>query len=138
MLNFNSPEKGLGLVSSPHAYDFSGETFLMLHSINWQVSLSDCLYFWRYWAICILQLFINQVVTSIRFEINLTFLIKLFCYMSKKSRKKYILRTERALRWNKKQFSALSKGFQFPKIVSDLTESALINLYLYMLKILNS
>ena len=35
MLNFNSPEKGLGLVSPPHyAYDFSEETFLMLHSIN--------------------------------------------------------------------------------------------------------
>ena len=29
-----------------------------------QISLSGCLYFLRYWAICVLQLFVNQVVTS--------------------------------------------------------------------------
>ena len=29
-----------------------------------QISLSDCLYFWKYWAICVLQLFANQAVTS--------------------------------------------------------------------------
>ena len=29
-----------------------------------QISLSDCLYFLRYWAICVLWLFVNQVVTS--------------------------------------------------------------------------
>ena len=28
------------------------------------ISLSDCLYFLRYWAICVLQLFVFQVVTS--------------------------------------------------------------------------
>ena len=34
MLNFNFPEKGLGLVSPPHfMYDFS-RMFLMLYSIN--------------------------------------------------------------------------------------------------------
>ena len=29
-----------------------------------QVSLSGCFYFLRYWAICVLQLFVNQIVTS--------------------------------------------------------------------------
>ena len=29
-----------------------------------QVSLSGCLYFERYWTLCVLRLFINQVVTS--------------------------------------------------------------------------
>ena len=29
-----------------------------------QISLSDCLYFWKYWAICILRLFANEAVTS--------------------------------------------------------------------------
>ena len=48
-----------------------------------QVSMSDCLYFSRYWAICVLQLFVNQAVTSKKCEI-----IKLFCYMTKKSRQK--------------------------------------------------
>ena len=32
--------------------------------LNDQVSLSGCPYFVRYWAICLLQLFANQVVTS--------------------------------------------------------------------------
>ena len=38
-----------------------------------QISLSDCLYFLRYWTICLLQLFVNQVVTGTNFEINLSF-----------------------------------------------------------------
>ena len=29
-----------------------------------QISLSDGLYFLRFWAICVLRLFVNQVVTS--------------------------------------------------------------------------
>ena len=29
-----------------------------------QIALSDCLYFLRYWSICVLQLFVNQAVTS--------------------------------------------------------------------------
>ena len=29
-----------------------------------QISLSDCLHVWRYWEICVLQLFVNQAVTS--------------------------------------------------------------------------
>ena len=35
MLNFNFPEKGLGLLSPPDfLYDFSRKMFLMLYSIN--------------------------------------------------------------------------------------------------------
>ena len=54
-----------------------------------QISLPDCLYCLRYWYICVLQLFINQVVTSQSFEVNLIFLIKPFSYMTKKSRQKF-------------------------------------------------
>ena len=45
-----------------------------------EISLPGCLYFLRYWAICALQLFVNQVVTSyiIDFEINFIFLIEPF------------------------------------------------------------
>ena len=28
------------------------------------ISLSDCLHFIRYWAICVLQLFVKQIMTS--------------------------------------------------------------------------
>ena len=65
MVNFNFSEKRLGLVSSPHfVYDFSRKMFLMLHAINWPIALSDCLYFLRYLAICVLQLFVNQAAMS--------------------------------------------------------------------------
>ena len=71
MLNFNFSEKGLVLVSPPHfMYDFSRKMFLMLNStkfhllLTYQISLSDCLYFSRYWAICVSQLFVNWAVTS--------------------------------------------------------------------------
>ena len=49
MLNFKFLENGLELVSPP--------PFL-------KVSLPDCIYFLRYWAICVLQLFLNQAGTS--------------------------------------------------------------------------
>ena len=52
-----------------------------------QISLPDFLYFLRYWSICVLQLFFNQVVMS-NFEIDLTFLFKPFFDMIKNSRQR--------------------------------------------------
>ena len=50
MLNFNFSEKGQGLVSPPDfVYDFSRKVFLLTD----QISLTDCLYFSKYWAICV-------------------------------------------------------------------------------------
>ena len=55
MLNFNFSEIDLGLVS-PSAW------FLKKNVSH--VSLSDWLYFSRYWTICVLQMFVTQAVTS--------------------------------------------------------------------------
>ena len=41
---------------------------------------SVCLYVMRYWAICVLQLLLNQL-DIISFEISLTFLFHLFIYL---------------------------------------------------------
>ena len=38
-----------------------------------QISLPGCLYFLRYWEICVLQLFVNQVVTSWILKLTLSF-----------------------------------------------------------------
>ena len=58
-------EKGPGLVSPPHfMYDFSKNCFQSYILLADQISLSDCLYYSRYWAICVLQFFVNQAVTS--------------------------------------------------------------------------
>ena len=57
MLNFNFPEIGLGLVSPPHFLKKKKEKgfscYILLTDL---MSLSDCLYFSKYWAICVLQL----------------------------------------------------------------------------------
>ena len=54
------------------------------------VSLPDCLYFLRYWKInmCIVITCL-PVCDCINFEINLSFLIKLFFYMTKTSGQKF-------------------------------------------------
>ena len=65
MLNFDILDKCLAIVSPGHfVYDFSTKIFLMLYSINLPTFISGCLYFLRYWAIGVLQLFAYQVVTS--------------------------------------------------------------------------
>ena len=51
--------------------------------------MSDCLYFLKYPAICALPLFFFPGCDVINSEINLIFLIKLFFYMTEKSRQKF-------------------------------------------------
>ena len=54
----------------PH---FFRKMFLLLCSTNWSNLLLGCHYFVRYWAICVLQLFVNQVVTSWILKLTLSF-----------------------------------------------------------------
>ena len=64
MLNFDFLEKGLELVSPPYfMYDFQEKCFSSYILLTDQMSLLDCFYLLRYWSICLLQLFVNQVVT---------------------------------------------------------------------------
>ena len=65
MVNFNFPEKGLGLVFHHILWMiFQEKCFSCYILLTDQISLSDYLYLLRYWAICVLQLLVNQVVTS--------------------------------------------------------------------------
>ena len=62
MLNFDFSEKSLGLVSLPHfVHDFQEKCSSCCILLTDQISLSDCLYFSRCWAMCVLQLFITIV-----------------------------------------------------------------------------
>ena len=55
MLNFEFLDKSLGIVSlALFVYDIL---------LTDQISLPGCIYVLRYWAICVLQLGVNQVVT---------------------------------------------------------------------------
>ena len=74
MLDFNFSEKGLGLVSPSHfAYIFEEKCFSCYTLLTDQISLLDCCYFLRHWAVCVLQLFVNQAVTSQNLKLNLSF-----------------------------------------------------------------
>ena len=52
-----------------------------------QISLSDCLYFLRLRVICVLQLFVKQVVTSSILKLTLSSQLNCFFNMTKESRK---------------------------------------------------
>ena len=99
MLNFNFPEKGQGLVSPPYfVHDFSRKLFHILHPANWPNS--------NVWMPLLLEILGNTCIKIvcypgcdvIKFEIKLTLLLKLFCYIWPKSQDKNlnILRTKRA------------------------------------------
>ena len=65
MLNFDFLEKDLGKVSPTHfAYDFSRKMFLRLFLLTKQMSLPDWFCFLEYCVICVLRLFVNQVVAA--------------------------------------------------------------------------
>ena len=65
MLNFEFLEKSLELVSPPHfVYDFLEKYFSCHILVTDQISLSDYLCFLGYWVICVLQLFVSQLIMS--------------------------------------------------------------------------
>ena len=65
MLKFYFFENVLEIVPPPHLmHHFCRKIFLMFYLLTDQISLSDCLYFMTLWAICVLQMFVSQTVTS--------------------------------------------------------------------------
>ena len=61
MLDFGFLEKGLSIVSPPHFVYiiFWEKCFSCYILLTDQISLPNCLYFLRYWSMCVLQLFVN-------------------------------------------------------------------------------
>ena len=72
MLNFDFLKKGPEIVSLKGSGNSFSNTFcewIFKKNVSQviltdQISLPDCLYFSRYWSLCVLQLFVSQVVTS--------------------------------------------------------------------------
>ena len=58
----NKKRSGASLPAS-FLHDFWRKIFLQ-NILPDRISMSDCLYFLRNWAICVLSLFVNRVVTS--------------------------------------------------------------------------
>ena len=77
-LNFDFLENGLGIVSSPNFCKIFQEKGFSCYIIQSdQISLIECHYFLRYYATCLIQWFISQIVTSQISKLTI-FLIKLF------------------------------------------------------------
>ena len=65
-INFDFLEKGQGIVFFYHilCLFFQEKCFSYYILINDQISLCNCLYSLRNWVICVLQMLVNQAVTS--------------------------------------------------------------------------
>ena len=88
MLYFVFLEKSMGIFSSLHfVCDFSRKSFSCYILLTETISFSDCLCLFRYWAMCVLQLFVSQFLHD--------------------QKVKTILRKKNIFRWNKKHFSSL-------------------------------
>ena len=79
MLNFDFLEKGMEVVTPPHfvCNVSKKKCYLCYNLLTDQILLSDFIYFLRYWAMCVLQLFVSLVF--------FIFLIKPLLYKTKKS-----------------------------------------------------
>ena len=73
MLSFEFLDKGLGIVSLTHFVDDFSTKISCYILLTEQISLSGCLYFLRYWAICVLELLVIQVVKSWISKLTLPF-----------------------------------------------------------------
>ena len=106
MLNFNFWEKVLGLVSPSHF--FQEKCFWCYILLTDQIHcLIDCLYFSRYWAICILTRLWRHKIWNKPYLFNQAVLIH-----DEKVKPKTSISWEQKelLRWNN-HFSSLLKGF---------------------------
>ena len=116
-LQFTFSVKGLGLVSPQHfVYEFLRKMFHMLCSINWPNFIV--------WLSLLAEILGNMCITIacypgcdvIKFEIKIIFLIKPFCYMTKKSRQKLnYLESEKSFWGEIKSIFHHFKGFSVAK-----------------------
>ena len=87
-----------------------------------QILLLGCLYFFRYWAVYVLQLFLIQVVTSRILKLTLSFWSCGFFYMARKSwhKRKYLVNEKSFYRETKTIFRDFQRTFSYQKLSQTL------------------
>ena len=108
IINSTFSEKGMGLVCPQNfVSDFLRKLFLMLHYINWPnfIVLLSLLF----------KILDNMCITIVSwpFEVNLIFLIKPICYMTKKSRLKLKYQENEKSFWG--EIKSIVKGLSITK-----------------------
>ena len=74
MLNLNFLEKALKIVFPLYfVYNFPRKMFSAYTLFAEQISFPDFIYLLRYWLICVLHMFVNQVVTLKILKLTLPF-----------------------------------------------------------------
>ena len=115
MLNFDFLEKGVRMVSPPRfVYEKCFSCYILLTD---QISLSNYLYFLRYWAIYI---YCNFLITKLWRDKFWNYLpIQTVFLHDQKFKTKIVVSWERKglLSWSKKRFSSFLKAFQLRKVV---------------------
>ena len=102
---------------------FWRKIFILLYFITWRnfIIWSPLLY--EYWAICLSQLFFNQVVTSWILKLTLSFLSSRFSYITKKSwRKLKYLKNEKSFWDGIKSIFHHFKGLSMKQITETFLE----------------
>ena len=118
MLNLDFLQMGLELASPPYfVYNFSRKVFCILYSTNWPNFVVWLPLRFRYWGICVMQLFVSKVLTSKILKFTWTFQSGRFSTWPKNQDKIYISRKRKELlRWNKNIFHYFSKFFSCQKL----------------------
>ena len=102
IFDFDFLEKGLGIVSPPH---FVKEKYFSCYILlTDQISLSDCLYFLRYWAICVLHLFVYCMCIRVY---CMCIAFRFSKWPKCQAKNLNILRTKRAFKMNRSSRSQL-------------------------------
>ena len=76
-----------------------------------QISLPSCLYFQRYWEICVCSNCLLNTLDVKNFEVNLIFLIKFFYKTTSQDKNLNIMRTKRAFKTKQKTFFIVVRAF---------------------------
>ena len=107
--------RGPELVSLPHfLYNFWRKIFFLLYSLNWPNFIVWLPLLWEILGNMCTAIICKPGCDIMNFDVNLIFLIKPFFLLDQKVETKTYVSWEwkELLRWNKKYFSSILKGFQ--------------------------
>ena len=106
---------------SHFVYNFSRKMFLMLYTNKWPNKILWLPWLFEILGNCVLQLFVNQAVTSEILELTLSFYST---WLKSQEKNEISWEGKELLRWNKKRSLSFLKDFLLLKTLSDMIKAA--------------